>query len=230
MAASQVDIDVIELKNTVDGIEKIYRPTVIWDDQDVVLFDTGLPGHLETIRAALQRLTGGRLNKIIITHQDLDHVGSLPELIGGFGGKIEVYAHALTKPYIEGEQPLMKTGNTMPKVTVDHVLTDGQVLPFCGGISVVFTPGHMPDHTSYYHHATKTLIVADAMTADGGQLQHPNPVFTLDKAGAIRALDKFLDLEFDTAICYHGGICRGDLKARIRELIAEGHQYIEKYS
>jgi glyoxylase-like metal-dependent hydrolase (beta-lactamase superfamily II) len=215
-----VNIDVIELKNTVDGVEKIYRPTVIWDDEDVVLFDTGLPGHLENIRAALQRLTGGRLNKIVITHEDFDHVGSLHEIVSGFGTKIEVYAHALTKPYIEGEKPLTKTKNLVPKVTVDHVVEDGQVLPFCGGISAVFTPGHMPDHTSFYHHATKTLITGDALTASDGQLQYPNPVFTLDKAGAIRSLSKFLDLDIETAICYHGGICRGNIRERIQELMA----------
>ena len=220
MAAGHVNIDVMELKMTADGVEKIFRPTVIWDDEDVILFDTGLPGQLETIRTALERLTGGRLTKIFITHQDYDHLGSLPEIVSAFGGKIEVYAHELTKPYIEGEEPLMKTKNIVPKVTVDHALTDGQVLPFCGGISVVFTPGHMPDHTSFYHHATKTLIVGDAMTATDGELQYPNPVFTLDMDGAIRSLNRFLDLDLETAICYHGGVCRGNLKARIEALIA----------
>lgn len=220
MAASEVKIDMIELRNIVEGEERVYRPAVIWDDQDAVLIDTGLPGHLETIRENLQRLTGGRLNKIIITHQDHDHLGSLPEVINGFDSKIEVYAHKLTKPYIEGETPLIKTGKAVPKVKVDHVLADGQVLPFCGGISVIFTPGHTPDHTSFYHHATKTLITADALTAAQGQLQYPNPRYTLDKEGAIKSLNKFLDLEIETAICYHGGICKGNLKERLKELIA----------
>lgn len=203
-----------------EGEERIYRPTVIWDDQDAVLFDTGLPGHLDNVRAALQRLTGVRLSKIIITHQDFDHLGSLPEIMNGFDTRIEVYAHGQTKPYIEGEIPLIKTGNAVQKVAVDHVLEDGQVLPFCGGISVIFTPGHTPDHTSFYHHATKTLITADALTANEGQLQYPNPRYTLDKQGAIRSLNKFLDLDIETAICYHGGICKGNIKARIEELIA----------
>ncbi len=220
MAAGEVKIDIFELRNIVEGEERVYRPTVIWDDEDAILIDTGLPGHLENIRDHLRKLTGGRLNKIIITHQDRDHLGSLPEIVDGFGSQIEVYAHERTKPYIEGEIPLIKSGKTVPKVQVDHVLADGQQLPFCGGISVIFTPGHTPDHISLYHHATKTLITADALTADRGQLQYPNKRYTLDMNQAVQSLGKFLDYEIDTAICFHGGICKGNLKGRMEELTA----------
>ena len=84
-----------------------------------------------------------------------------------------MYAHGLTLPYIQGDQPLNKTGITVPKTEVDHTFSDGQVLPFCGGISVIFTPGHTPDHISLYHHSSKTLITGDALTSDEGELQNP---------------------------------------------------------
>ncbi len=125
---------------------------------------------MQEIRDNVEKLSGGRLNKIIITHQDHDHVGSLSEVMNGSDHKIEVYAHELTKPYIQGEEPLIKTGFTIPGTRVDHTISDGQILPFCGGISVIFTPGHTPDHISLYHHSTKTLITGDALTADQGQL------------------------------------------------------------
>lgn len=213
-------IDIIELQAVVDHVEMIYRPTVIWDDKDVILVDTGLPGQFQAIRDNLAKLPIGRLNKVIITHQDYDHVGSLFEVISGFDHKIEVYAHELTKPYIQGEESLIKKGFTIPGTQVDYTISDGQVLPFCGGISVIFTPGHTPDHISLYHHSTKTLIAGDALTANQGQLQYPNKVYTLDMEQAIQSLDRFLDYEIDQVICYHGGVCRDHIQERLSTLAA----------
>ena len=128
----QIDegIGIIELRSVVNNHEMIFRPTVIWDEEDVILIDTGYPGQLEAISANLAKLSKGRLTKIIITHQDYDHLGSLFEVINGSNHKIEVYAHELTKPYIQGEIKLIKTGVTVPGIQVDHTLSDGQILPF----------------------------------------------------------------------------------------------------
>ena len=94
-------ITLIELHDVINDMPMVFRPTVLWDDQDVILIDTGYPGHLDDIRNSLAKLPVGKLTKIIITHHDYDHLGSLHELINGFDHKIEVYAHALTLPYIE---------------------------------------------------------------------------------------------------------------------------------
>lgn len=213
-------IQLIELRDVINDAEMVFRPTLIWDEQDVVLVDTGYPGHLEDIRASLAKLPNGTLTKIIITHHDYDHLGSLYEIIQGFPHKVEVYAHKLAVPYIQGEQPLIKKGITVPKTQVDVTIEDGQVLPICGGITVIFTPGHTPDHISLYHHPTKTLITGDAMTADQGQLQKPNPIFTLDMDQALVSLNKFLDYEIETVVCFHGGVCTGGVKERIAVLAA----------
>ena len=214
-------IQLIELHDVINDVEMVFRPTLIWDDQDVILVDTGYPGHLEDIRASLEKLPNGKLTKIIITHHDYDHLGGLFEIVQGFDHKIEVYAHELTVPYIQGKQPLIKTGKIVPKTEVDVTIEDGQVLPFCGGISVIFTPGHTPDHIGLYHHPTKTLITGDSMIADQGQLQRPNPMYTLDMDQALVSLNKFLNFEIETAVCFHGGVCRGEIKERIAYL-AEG--------
>lgn len=214
-------IGIIELRSIVNNHEMIFRPTVIWDDRDVILIDTGYPGQLNAISENVAKLSQGRVNKIIITHQDYDHLGSLFEVINGSEQKIEVYAHDLTKPYIQGEIKLIKTGVTVPGIQVDHTLIDGQILPYCGGISVIFTPGHTPDHISLYHHATKTLISGDALTADQGQLHDPNPIYTLDMERAKQSISRFLDYQIDQVICFHGGICKDHVKGNISAL-AEG--------
>lgn len=213
-------LEMIELHDTINGIPMVFRPTIIWDDQDVILVDTGYPGHLEDIQNSLLKLPNGKLTKIIITHHDYDHLGSLYEIVNNFNHKVEVYAHELTKPYIQGEEPLIKKGITVNKTVVDHTIADGQVLPFCGGITVIFTPGHTPDHISLYHHVTKTLITGDALTADQGRIQLPNPKFTLDMDQAIVSLNKFQDFNIQTAICYHGGVCKERVKESISVLAA----------
>jgi glyoxylase-like metal-dependent hydrolase (beta-lactamase superfamily II) len=220
-------IGIFELEDVVGDEKRVYRPTVIWDDKDVILVDTGLPGHFEEIRDHVEKISGHRLNKIIISHQDYDHLGSLSEVINGFDHKIEVYAHELTKPYIQGEEPLIKTGVTVPEIRVDHTISDGQVLPFCGGMSIIFTPGHTPDHISLYHHSTKTLIACDALTANQGKLLYPNAVYTLDMEQAIQSLSRFQDYDIDHVICFHGGVCSDHIKESL-SILAAGKKILEK--
>ena len=71
--------------------------------------------HLPTVRLpdlSLVRhllLTGIRdWCKVILTHQDLDHIGGLPEILRSSDHKVEVLAHKEEKPYIQGEKPLIK--------------------------------------------------------------------------------------------------------------------------
>ena len=68
-----------------------------------VLIDTGFPGQFEDIQVEMERVgvSFDKLKVVILTHQDIDHIGSLPELLEGVSD-IKVYAHELDKPYIEG--------------------------------------------------------------------------------------------------------------------------------
>ena len=94
------------------------NPTLIWDDEMAVLVDTGMPGQLEQILLAMSEVgvSFDKLKAVIITHQDLDHIGSLPEILNQSNNHIEVYAHIIDKPYIEGTLPLIKTDpNRMSK-------------------------------------------------------------------------------------------------------------------
>lgn len=86
------------------------HPTLIWDNETVVLVDTGFPGQLEEIRHAMDEagIPFSKLSKVIITHQDFDHIGSLQEILNVSDHKIEVIAHQEEKPFIEGDIPLLK--------------------------------------------------------------------------------------------------------------------------
>ncbi|WP_010494380.1 MBL fold metallo-hydrolase [Paenibacillus elgii] len=83
--------------------------TLITSENAVILVDTGMPDSAKMIAAELEKcdLSIGQLTAIILTHQDIDHVGSLAKLLE-VNPNIEVFAHELDRPYIEGDRPLVK--------------------------------------------------------------------------------------------------------------------------
>jgi glyoxylase-like metal-dependent hydrolase (beta-lactamase superfamily II) len=236
-------IEALELSMNVMGNVSTIYPTLLWDENEAVLVDTGTPGQLPAIREAFEKagVPFNKLSKVILTHQDFDHIGSLPELLKEFEGPIEVLAHKEDKPYIEGDIPFIKMNkemmlkriealpteqreqflsllNTPITSKVDTIIEDGQVLPYCGGITVIFTPGHTPGHISLYHHDSKTLITGDAIVADNGKLVGPNPNATPDMDQAYESLKKFTSYDIETVICYHGGVCTDNVKKQLAVL------------
>ncbi|MDF2959561.1 MAG: hydrolase [Paenibacillus sp.] len=108
-----------------------------------------------------------------------------------------------------------------PKAGVDRCLADGEELPYCGGITVIHTPGHTPGHISLYHKPSKTLIAADALIVADGQLLGPHPQYSLDIDTAVKSLKKLLHYDIEAVICYHSGLYRGNVNGRIAELANE---------
>jgi glyoxylase-like metal-dependent hydrolase (beta-lactamase superfamily II) len=225
----------------------IIHPTLIWDNETIILVDTGYPGQMPLIREAMLKAAVplDKLNKIIITHQDIDHIGSLPSILKDSMQSIEVLANEVEKPYIEGVKKLLRmTPETIaraeanlpesmpiewrkafiallknpPHAPVDTIVTDGEELPYCGGITVINTPGHTPGHISLYHKPSKTLIAADALIVKDGQLQGPVPEYALDYHLAMKSISKFTSYNINTVICFHGGLYNNNCNQRISEL------------
>lgn len=214
------------------------HPTLIFDENDVILIDAGLPGQFENISEEIGKagLSVDRINKIIITHHDIDHIGGLASVVKNSKSGVEVLSHAGEKSYIEGDKmPIKMTPerlNSMPedernetlerlkklKAKVSRTIEDGEVLPYCGGIEVVYTPGHTPGHTCLYLKKYKTLVTGDALNVFDGKLTGPNPVFTFDMKQATESLKKLSKYDIQTVICYHGGVFTDSPNERIAEI------------
>ncbi|MEC0225728.1 MBL fold metallo-hydrolase [Paenibacillus alba] len=213
-----------------EGVEMLHldyhghmiHPILMWDQEMAVLIDTGFPGQMEDLRAAMEKagVSFDKLKVVILTHQDVDHIGSLPEILKERGKDIKVYAHELEKPYIQGEIPLIKDGHleNPPKGKVDGTLIDGQELPFCGTIRVIHTPGHTPGHISLYLEHSKTLIAGDSMYSVDGILGGIHIPTTLDLTAARLSLKKYVDLDLISVVCYHGGLSHVNIKDQILAL------------
>jgi glyoxylase-like metal-dependent hydrolase (beta-lactamase superfamily II) len=217
-------------------------PLVLWSEADgITLVDAGVPGQLRVFEQALARLGLALrdLRRILLTHQDLDHIGSAAALSEATGA--EVWAHAADAPYIRGDLPLLKLDvkkieariaalpeerrahaqkmlSSPPRVTVHHSLSGGEELPFHGGITVIPTPGHTPGHACYYVKALQLLAAGDALRVENGGLIGPNPIATADMRRAVASLRNLLPCRVTTVLCYHGGLATRDVAARIQAL------------
>ena len=235
-------IEMLKLPMNIMGMERIIYPTLIFDNDTVILVDAGVTNSLPEIKRAMED-TGvpfDRLNKIIVTHQDIDHIGGIKPIIDELP-VVEVLAHEEDKPYIQGEKKIIRLNsnfmeriNALPEderekiidmfenaqVKVNKTITDGEELDYCGGIIVIHTPGHTPGHICLYHKKSKTLIVGDAMNVVEGQLIGPNKLSMNDEEEelAINSLKKFEKYDIKNIIIYHGGLFNDNPNQRIKEL------------
>ena len=224
--------------------EGMIYPTLIWDQNNVILVDTGMgmPGQLQKIQEAIDNegVPFERLNKVIITHQDLDHTGGLNEILKESKTKIEVLAHRDDKPYIQGEKTLVRLNsnfmNLIPEnqrkmtklmfenyspVNVNKTLNDNEKLPYCCGLTIIHTPGHTPGHICIYHQKSNTLIAGDAMNVKDGQLVGPRKEILDEKSYnlAINSLKKLQKFDIKNIISYHGGLFNNNPNQKIKELL-----------
>jgi len=202
--------------------EFVIHPILLWDDEMAVLIDTGFPGQIEDIQVEMEKVgvSFDKLKVVILTHQDIDHIGSLPELLQRCRSNIKVYAHELDKPYIEGDLPLLKDGNVenRPKGKVSDTMIDGQELPYCGGILILHTPGHTPGHISLYLKQSKILVAGDSMYSVNGMLGGIHAPTTINIKEAQQSLKKYLNLDIESVVCYHGGLSKGNIKIQLQNL------------
>ena len=91
------------------------------------------------------------------------------------------------------------------RVRIDKELTDGEVLPICGGIEVVHTPGHMPGHIALFLRESRVMVCGDAANIADGAITGPNPVHTPDMPLALESLEKIKGYPMAGLVAYHGG-------------------------
>lgn len=103
-------IEALAVEATVMGNRTVIYPTLIWDPDATILVDTGYPGQFPLIRAAMENVgvLFHQLNKVVITHQDLDHIGNLPAIRAEATQPIEVMASAVERPFIQGDKRLLR--------------------------------------------------------------------------------------------------------------------------
>ena len=211
----------------IDGEYGVLYPVLIWDDDHLVLIDTVMPGQEGTLREAVLK-AGFPLEKIttvIITHQDIDHIGCAKAL-AELGA--EIFAYETEAPYIQGDKTSIRVTDAESRINdlteaereffertkkdarrlyvhVDLPLKDNETLDICGGIKVIHTPGHTPGHISLLLKRDNILVAGDAANITDGAITGASPEYTRDMREAQASLDKMMGSGPASVVCYHGG-------------------------
>ncbi|HEX2091941.1 MAG TPA: MBL fold metallo-hydrolase [Longimicrobiaceae bacterium] len=118
-----------------------------------VVIDPG-PALDEHLGAILEALGGVRPEAILLTHSHADHSGAAPALAKRSGAPV-LMARGALRPRI-------------PSAAVDRWIDEGdQVETDAGTLQAIATPGHAPEHLSFFWGQGRALFVGDHLMGEG---------------------------------------------------------------
>lgn len=227
----------MSIQKVVPGVYQISFGMVsafLIDDDGLTLIDTGIPGSAPAILAGVCEL--GKhpkdIQSIVLTHLHADHVGSAKAVQQASGAR--VYMHPLdTADYLKGNvmRPVQlapgllnqiivrsfmnrREPMTIEPTPVDATLSDGQDLPFAGGLKVIHTPGHTAGHVSLLWPKQGGVLFGADMCGNMFGLS-VSPIYE-DYAVGLRSLKKISSFPFETACLAHGKLIRRGADSKFR--------------
>ena len=203
------------------------------DDGQVTLIDMGIASSGAKVMAALRSIGSdpGDVTRLMLTHCHPDHAGGAAHVSRETGRPVDIhaadaeYVRTGTQPDVDQTSRIGKLFRRLPepkteKVNVGEELTDGQVVPFAGGIRVVHTPGHSPGHASYLHEESGVLITGDAIFNVLG-MRWPLKMLCSNFAMTQKTAHRLAELEYTTAAFTHGPEIREDPRGAIRKFLSQ---------
>ena len=183
------------------------------DDGALTLVDTGMRFHASALVGGL-RDAGFELrdlDRILLTHYDMDHVGGLSAFDGV---DLTIYVGATDAPFVTGERKaplsnhkglIQRLGRPLlsPPDNPVEPLEDGDTV---GSFTVYDTPGHTPGHVSYVSEPLSAAFLGDVVVERGGRL-HPSVwLLNYDTEAVNRGIRSLVERapEFDIAAMGHG--------------------------
>lgn len=207
----------MEVYPSVHWVEAGYSNVFLFAPGDeLILIDSGPPRQANKILKYVEAM-GRRpvdLTSILITHADWDHAGSAAEIQRRTGAT--VYAGKETAEWLQkGKSPehlpqpiafLMNHFVRFQKVPGEAIEPVGpqEVLPLPGELRALSTPGHTPDHFSFFSVTGGVLFTGDALGTRGGSLGLASPFITADVDAARESARRLLQLAPALFACGHG--------------------------
>jgi hydroxyacylglutathione hydrolase len=212
----------------INGVRGANAYLVIAEDKTLAI-DTGMPGNAKRIMGHIERLgeNPSDIKYIILTHADVDHIGSAAELKRITGAKLVI--HVDDAPILRGKQSfktirgplgfifklamgLMRYRPAEPDVVLSG---DSEI----EGFRIICTPGHTPGSICVYKPG-KVIFAGGALRSDSsGNPKLPSTVFSADIVQAIASLAAISELEFDICLTGHGAPVVGNASTKLKNLL-----------
>jgi glyoxylase-like metal-dependent hydrolase (beta-lactamase superfamily II) len=163
-------------------------------DDGLTLVDAGTPWDADKIRTRVHEAgyEVDDIDRVLLTHYDLDHVGTLSKL--GLPPDVDCYLASPDLEYLRRTRspPLANHKGLFQRVT-EFLLTppDFEIQPVEDGQEIGpfvahRTPGHTPGHTAFVHDEYEVAFVGDLVRTIDGEL-HPSPWLLSYSLGEVKA-------------------------------------------
>lgn len=205
-----------ELPEGVHGIDcGRVNAFLVEDDDALTLVDAGTPGCADAIRTVVrdQGYTIRDLDRVLLTHYDVDHVGALAKLTPALDAQLVASRHAAMT--LTGEQSPPLTNHkgliqrvsgaliSTPDLPVVHV-EDGAPV---GSFTAYHTPGHTPGHVVYVSERLDVAFLGDLVVESDRDLVPSRWVMSYDTGTVRRSIETLAGqvAYFEYACLGHGG-------------------------
>lgn len=219
------------------------NPYLLVDPDGLTLIDTGIPGSAHKILNFIKRAgyTFKDLNRILLTHADYDHAGSLAALKKATGARVYASVYearaAATGQFPRSLttdnlflKPIYRMAERLGRISPAHVdehISDGQVLPVLDGLFVVDTKGHIPGHLSFFAPSIGILFSGDSILSVKDRLVGSHGAVTWDQDKADASVFKQLALRARIVCSGHGAVVMDGLTRLFT--LAEGMRLATAY-
>jgi glyoxylase-like metal-dependent hydrolase (beta-lactamase superfamily II) len=218
--------------------------TYVVRGDEIAIVETGTSRCAPNVLDGLRRLgiASGDVRHIVLTHIHMDHAGGTGTLLPHMPDA-RVYIHSRTAKYLDDPSDLLASaeraladlfplhGGVDPVPAERIVHADELKLDLGRGVVLraIATPGHSPDHLSYWEESSHSLFTGDAIGISIGAAQFDGPVTpppALNLHAQRATFEKLLQLPIDTLLFSHYGPSDRDPRQMIEHLRERWEQIV----
>ena len=196
------------------------------DDGDVTLVDAGMPFPRRSIASeiAAAGYAVSDLDRVLLTHYDVDHVGGLARLdadvpvhLGAADARL--VRRSWSPPWTHHKGAFHRLARRVYSLSsVDlRPVEDGDLV---GGFRAIHTPGHNPGHTVFIHEDLGTGLLGDLVWEEDGAFTTPVWLDSYDVDRIADSIRRVAEESFDHACVAHGDPLSPGGDAALRDLAA----------